>query len=132
MTTWSKEQIELLNEAYWAGKTAKCPLCGAIVGVRPSEANRTLPRMMARCSGCGARAQFEAAEAAGDNFSVAQVDDWAQLKLRGVDSFCPYDGTRLTVKLTRTLGQVTWVFVTCPRCGAHGQSRIESQRGPQQ
>ena len=129
MRTWSKEQIELLNEAYWAGKTAKCPLCGAIVDVRQSEENQPLPRMMAWCPGCEASAQFEAAEAAGTNFQVAQVDDWAQLRLRGIDSFCPYDGTRLTVELTRTLSPVTWVFVTCPRCGAHGQSKLESQRG---
>ena len=129
MTTWSKEQIELLNEAYWAGKTAKCPLCSAIVDVRPSEEIRTPPLMMAWCSGCEASAQFEAAGATGADFEVAQVDNWAQLKLRGIDSFCPYDGTRLTVELTPTLSPVTWVFVTCPRCGAHGQSKLESQRG---
>lgn len=128
MKTWSKEEIELLNEAFWAGKPANCPLCGAIVDVRPSKEVRPVPRMMARCPGCEASAKFEAAEATGEDFTAAQVDGWAQLKLRGVDSFCPHDGARLRVKLTPTLGPVTWIFVSCPRCGAHGESKIESQR----
>ena len=129
MRTWSKEQIELLNEAFWAGKPSNCPLCGAIVDVRRSKELRPVPRITAWCPVCEASAQFEAAEATGENFTAVQVDGWAQLKLRGLESFCPHDGTRLNVKLTRTLSPVTWILASCPRCGAYGESKIESNQG---
>ena len=122
MSGWSEQQIELINDGYWLGRTPPCPRCGARVEVNPSREPKPPVQMFAWCRACGNEATFMSVATPGAAFSNEQLEELVDRFYRGLGLQCPHDGTVLEFQENETLSPTTHYWAMCPRCGADGQT----------
>jgi len=136
MVEWSNEEIEMMGQADFQGKSNRCPRCsGPVETRRIASAGRATEDVMLWCRRCGARGTYSTAHLEAMKLKWTHAEKIRIVEQYWANSYarCPRDNSRLEIIEANIATSGAQPFlVRCPYCGRNFRSsEVEAAADPE-